>query len=343
MTARLSGFKFPTSDELEVGLATVLRRNGLTVGRLRLLDRKPNPRNSTFPTEIVSCMADRTGGGETIHLFVKYGMEQFDTVYGHRGNLLYEGRVYRDVLDGLELSTPKFYGIYKKKFVKAPWLVLEYMSNGHPASWLKDPQAMVRSARWIGKFHAYNENRIRDEKMRFLHRYDRDYFLGWSLRTKKLFQGAHSHFRWLAPLCDKFERKIPTLLRASQTIIHGEYFGNNVVDQSGLSRPIDWQSAAIGAGEIDLASLTNSWINPVAERCEREYVRSRWRNLPPDSFKETLEVARIYMDLRWLGDPFMMRPLVTTGGRKVASKDVFTAIKALIDLHTVGERLGLVA
>src|SRR5439155_702258 len=90
---------------------------------------------------------------------------------------------------------------------------------------------------------------------------------------------------------------------APRTVIHGEYFGLNIIYQNGTSWPADWQSAAIAPGEIDLASLTHSWPRPLVRKCEREYRRSRWPDGAPDDFPEILEAARAYMNFRWLGDP----------------------------------------
>ncbi len=322
------------------GLSSVLSQDSTET--VTVLKRKPNPYGSTFPTEIVQCRLNGQNGDKPVSLFVKYGTRKFDKVYGHRRGLSYEARVYGEVLQSMGVSTPKFYGLYKDGPRKTPWLIMEYMSQGRPASWLKDPIGMVRSAGWIGRFHAANEKRVQDGKMKFLRKYDSDYYHGWAKRTKRLFKRVHSSFPWLAPLCVEFEQKIPVLVEAPQTIIHGEYFGVNVLYQHGVSRPIDWQSAAIAPGEVDLASLTHSWVSPVVHDCEREYARSRWPKGPPDSFPEILDVARVYMNLRWLGDPKMMLPLVTPTGRPRVKMSVFLAMQALLDLHSVGRRLELI-
>ncbi len=332
---------FPDLERLTTGLSGVLSQ-GPVNGKLTVLKRKPNPFGSTFPTEIVTCRLGCQGVGKTVSLFVKYGTKPFDGIYGHRGNVSYEARVYQEVLQGFGFSTPRFYGVYKDKLDGAPWLIIEYMGRGYPASWSKDPEAMVRSAGWIGKFHAANEKRLRDSRLKFLRRYDTGYYLGWTRRTKRLFHRLHAKFPWLTPLCNEFERKIPKLVEAPQTIIHGEYFGSNIVYQRGLSRPIDWQSAAVAPGEVDLASLTHSWISRVVQNCEREYTRSRWPAGPPDSFRETLDIARTYMNLRWLGDPGLMMPLVTRQGRPLAPKSVFLAMQSILELNSVGKRLGLI-
>ena len=331
---------FPSLEKLTAGLSKVYSK-GFGNGSLSVVKRKPNAFGSTFPTEIVKCQVGNGSGSRPISFFLKYGAKKFDGVYGHRGGLPYEARVYSEILDGLGFSTPKLYGVYNDGS-RAPWLVMEYMAGGMPASWSKDPEAMVRSAGWIGRFHAANEKRVRDNELKFLRRYDSDYYKGWARRTKRLFRGVHAKFPWLGPLCDEFVDRIPRLVEAPQTIIHGEYFGSNIVYQRGVSRPIDWQSTAIAAGEVDLASLTHSWVSRIVQRCEREYVRARWPDGPPGYFPETLDVARVYMNLRWLGDPALMSPLVSRGGKPKVKKSVLLAMQALINLHSVGERLDLI-
>ncbi len=332
--------KFPDLKRLTAGLTEVFGRNGATNGKVTVLSRKPNPRWSTFPTEIVTCRLGGNGHGSKLRVFVKYGTKEFDSVYGHRGNVSYEAKVYREVLKPLRTSTPTFYGVYKDG-AEASWLTVEYLAGGYPASWSKDPKAMTRSAEWIGKFHAANEKRLLGDRLKFLRKYDAEYYKGWARRTSQLFHRLRIWFPWIPPLCEEFERLLPRLLGAPQTIIHGEYFGSNIIYQRGMSRPADWQSAAVAPGEIDLASLTHSWPRQVVRNCERQYRRARWPAGVPDGFKETLEVARVYMNLRWLGDPGMVSTLLTRRGLPIESKNIFLAMQTVLELHSVGERLGL--
>jgi len=102
---------------------------------------------------------------------------------------------------------------------------------------------------------------------------------------------------------------------------------------------VDWQSAAIAAGEVDLASLTHSRPRQMVQKCEREYCESRWPKGAPDDFEERLEAARVYMNLRWLGDPSLMSRLFSPHGEFIPS-DKF---KRMIEgLYSAGRRTGLV-
>src|SRR5207247_679190 len=165
-------------------------------------------------------------------------------VYGHRGDGSYEARVYRDVLHPLHISTPTFYGVYRDKTTGVPWLVIEYLKGGIQTSHSRDPNAMVRAARWIGRFHAANRRRVPSERLRFLRTYDEAYYAGWARRTKELFAPLENRLPWLLPLCDDFGTSISRLLEAPRTVIHGEYFGLNVIYHNGTSWPADWQAPA---------------------------------------------------------------------------------------------------
>ena len=92
------------------------------------------------------------------------------------------------------------------------------------------------------------------------------------------------------------------------TVIHGEFTPHNVLMRNGHAYPVDWESAAIAIGEIDLVCLTDKWPAHVASQCEREYQSARWPDGAPDDFSYRLDLARLYWNFRWLGD----RPEWTT-------------------------------
>ena len=66
--------------------------------------------------------------------------------------------------------------------------------------------------------------------------------------------------------------------------------------------PADWESAALAAGEIDLASLTWGWEDDVASLCEQQYCLVRWPDGTPDDFALRLTAARVSGTSGWLGD-----------------------------------------
>jgi aminoglycoside/choline kinase family phosphotransferase len=94
----------------------------------------------------------------------------------------------------------------------------------------------------------------------------------------------------------------PELAARASTFIHGEYYPPNVLVHGGAIRPVDWESAAIGLGEIDIAMLTEDWPSEVAAECVRAYWEARWPEGPPDDAGWALDMARLYVEFRWLGD-----------------------------------------
>ena len=327
--------KFPDLERLTAGLTTVFYGEEGTQGNVTILNRQPNIYESTFPSEIVTCcLAD----DRKLRLFCKYGLKQFDSNYDHRGNVFYEAKVYRDVLQPLQTSAPFFYGVYEDTNSDVTWLIVEYLENGvHLSKMGGNSDSMISAARWIGQFHAANEVRLLRIPMPFLIKYDAEYYIRWARRANLLVSHLPTRFLWLSSLCEGFVRLLPRFLTAPQTIIHGEYYPHNIICQNGDIRPVDWQSTAIAVGEIDLAALTEGWPKEIAKDCELQYRRLRWPEGKPDIFEQSLDVARLYMTLRWLGE---------LGNRPIDSIVTNGFLKWLEKLHcsafTLGERLGLV-
>src|SRR2546427_13248611 len=113
--------EFPDLERLTAGLSAVFHQEVSSNRNVRVLDRKPNPEVSTFPIEIVTCSL--YGRGSRLRLFVKYGTREFDSLYRHRGDISYEAKVYRNILQPLRISTPTFYGVYRDEITRVPWLV----------------------------------------------------------------------------------------------------------------------------------------------------------------------------------------------------------------------------
>src|SRR5206468_12040399 len=68
---------------------------------------------------------------------------------------------------------------------------------------------------------------------------------------------------------------------------------------------VDWETAAMAPGEIDLAMLTSGWIGSARDNLENAYIAARWPEPACDQvsrLQHVLAAARIYECLRWLGD-----------------------------------------
>ena len=141
---------FPGTERLSAGLGAIFRSNGTPNAGVTILARQRNPYESTFPTEIVTCRVE--GTGSPLRLFIKYGTKRFDGVFGHRGDVSYEARVYRDVLHPLRTSTPTFYGVFHDGRTGVPWLVIEYLKGGIQSSHSRDRTPWCARPDGLGDF-----------------------------------------------------------------------------------------------------------------------------------------------------------------------------------------------
>jgi len=324
----------PELPTLTMRLTEALQGKSSLSAPLTVLDRKLPPMMSTFPNEAVTC---RFADGRKRRLFVKYGAGVSHDSFGHRGGISYEGKVYDRILRDYPGFRPKYLGTHTDARTGESWLVLEYLARCVRVMDIAvdeascEPLAMVQSARWIARFHAAQEAFAADRASSFLKQYDEKYYRGWSRRTARLTRPLHKVHPWLPELCKKEAAWIPLLLNPSRTVIHGEYYGKTLMFRKNTVFPVDWESTAVAAGEIDLAALTEGvrWPARVVERCVQEYQQARWPQGAPSDFCKTLDAARLYLHFRWLGE----------------REDWTFQQKALWrydNLRAVGERLGLI-
>jgi hypothetical protein len=324
--------QYPDLPTLTAGLTCVFRGEKSTGGQVTVLDRQPavHANTGTFPKEIVTCRGD---DGRERRLLCKYGTGQGHNAYGHRGGVAYEVTVYREIIQFSQMPAPAFYGAFTNEETGEVWLILEYLDKCVRPSKALNSTAMGLAAQWIGRFHAANEVRLATTQMPFLNTYNAEYYRGWVRRTSVCAGHLHARFPWLAKLCERSEDFIALLLAAPQTVIHGEYYPGNVLFRSGTIYPVDWEAAAIAAGEIDLASLTERWPPEFTHEMEREYQRARWPDGPPADFGRRLDAARLYLPFRWLGE----RPDWATHESNLRQYEPL-----LSTLRSSGERLGLI-
>jgi aminoglycoside phosphotransferase (APT) family kinase protein len=300
---RTAASPYPDTESLLAVLESLFRRSGTA----SVLNRRPIVPPMTFPTEIVTFRLDQK---RALKLFCKYEAGRNHNAFGHRGGLEYEAEVYRLVLAPLKSTTPKSFGARKSPAGDDTWLVLEYVEDG---KLLRDlhldvnrqpqPTEMGLAAQWIGKFHAANQARVATGRLSFLNRYDCGYYAGWARRTCEFAGKLHRQFPALARICQQADELFAPLLAAQPTVIHGEYYQNNILLRERTVCPTDWESTAIAPGEIDLAALTEgAWAAELVRQCEEEYQRARWPEGAPDTFRAALAAARLYLHFRWLGE-----------------------------------------
>jgi Phosphotransferase enzyme family len=253
----LASFLIPNLRTLTVGLTSDLRNYGSANNRVTILRRESNIYAGSFPSEIVTCRVD--DGSELRWLF-KYAAAHSHNAYGHRGGVADEAAVCRHSLRPSQASTPTFYWSHTDSSTGATGLILEHLDKTLRVSHTPEPaETMSAAARWIGRFHSMTKEHFSHAPMPFVNRYDAEYYLGWARRTS-LFAGHwHQHYPCLMSLCERFEELALLLMTAPALLIHGEYYSSNILFRNETVYPVDWESAASAAGEIDLASLTEGW------------------------------------------------------------------------------------
>ena len=309
----------PDSHRLERALEGMLGAGSAVV------ERTPNLYTSSFASEVVTC---RRGDGAVCRLLCKYGPTGVDSGHGHRGGVTYEGAVYRHALEPAQLGTPRLLGVHDERAEGRTWLVIEYLDTAERVAW--HSAAVAPAASWIGRFHATMKRRVEAPELAFLRRYDEGYFAGWVARAERLVPAAWKRrFPWWPRLCEGFGACAELLLGAPVTVIHGEYYPKNVLWVGGAVQPVDWESAAVGAGEIDLASLTEGWPEELVSECIERYALARWPLGAPARFERTLDAARVYFGLRWLGDE--------------AVTEAESSVRRFEELAAAARRLGIIA
>lgn len=294
-----SALALPSTGDLARMLSSALRAGGERSSVRAVLHRAANPYASSLPTEVVAC---RLEDGRELRVLCKYGVSFHHSSRGHRGGVCYEAGVYRNVLRPSRVTTPSFYGTFVDPAEGRRCLVIEYIDGAMRLNQAPSDKAMARVARWLGRFHAEAETRAALLHEEGVNRYGEEYYETWAARTVRLAHRVGRRYPWLPPLRDGFTDSIGLLLASAPTAVHGELYPHNTLLTTRDVYVVDWETAAVAAGEIDVAAITEGWPARAASEFELEYRRTRWGGGAPPGWQRALNVARLYWLFRWLGD-----------------------------------------
>jgi hypothetical protein len=287
------------------------------------LKRKRNGFVSTLPSEIVTCRLD---DGRRRRLFCKYGPAVSPSEDGLIGGIDYEADVYRHVLGPARVSAPVLLGTFPIPATNRVGIVIEFVYGGQQVGFF--PKAMTLAAAWVARFHSAHERPDASRPKSPIAVYDENYYLGCVQRLDRRMRHWTKRPSWLPALCDRAREWVALLLDPPLTVIHGEYYPPNILLRRGKIFTVDWESAAIAAGEIDLACLTEAWAAPTVRSCVRHYCSARWPAGAPDVFDRRLAAARLYLACRWLA---------VDGGRAEYASPWYVR-----SMRSAGIRLGLI-
>lgn len=252
---------------------------------------------STFPVEIVTCQFR----DELAELFCKFSGNIRHSNIGRKGGVIYEGKVYKEVLSEMELTTPHFYGAAICEGDNEQVIVLEYLRDSDRVALSKNfNQHMQDAASWAGTMHRIWESRA----PAFLVVYDKAFYQTWADRLRIALGKARQPQEWFENILCYFEKHIDALVSVTPTVIHAEYYPDNIHVRGNLIYPVDWESAAAGAAEVDLASLAENWPEPMVNQLIHSYTSARWPDgrFSMKDFRKRLLMAEIYFYIRWVGD-----------------------------------------
>jgi len=264
------------------------------------LDREPNAYASHYASEIATFTWPN---GRTLRLLLKY--DDGDGLMA--GGLLtvgpaYEAVVYQQVLSGFDVTRPRCFGTWRDPGSGATILVIEYLEGRHVHRTGDLVPAFSAASRWIGRLHALAEPVVAERTLPPLNVYDARLYRYWATRAREFERRTRAGRTWLPAVVDRIDTLISMLHDAPQTVIHGDYYPDNMVYLDGVVSPFDWEQTAIAPGEIDLASLTQGWHPEVLQASEEAYCLARWPGGPPATFSTTLAAARVFVLLRLLGE-----------------------------------------
>jgi hypothetical protein len=281
---------FPDTHILTQHLSDILPAEYLPI---EIVSRVDYIESSTYPVEIVNC---KTGSGEQLNLFCKYLGGRGPNNHGHRGGVRYEAKMYERVLVQSPCSKIRYYGQFNTTNDLETALIFEFMGSSLHLNKSMEADPLSKGAEWIGKFHHLQQGNA----PAFVTLYDRKYYRGWSDRFRNLVSHQYEQYPWFETVADFFDANIAILLSGNQTIIHGEYYPHNILLKDGITYPVDWESAAVAAGEIDLASLIERWDEDATQLAIETYKKNRWNGTGPDeAFEKRLLLSQLYFIFRW--------------------------------------------
>jgi hypothetical protein len=287
----------PSDDVLFARLRAALAESDVMSEPRAIVTRTANPRQGTFASELVTVALD---GDRTLDLFCKHGdvvaRSNLEFRGGLPGGLAYEARVHRLALG--EFVTPALIGLGQSPSADpSATLAFRRMVDAVAVSDVVPKRdGLGFAAEWIGAFHRSATGIVGASA---LNRWTEDFYLRWPDRAAA-FAPAAEVVLDRARLRDVFVDRIGRLV-ADETLVHGDYYSDQVFVSEGSVDVVDWELAAIGCGEVDLATLTLGRSAEATALIEDAYVRARWPDGVDDGHAARLFLARIFLLLRLVG------------------------------------------
>jgi aminoglycoside phosphotransferase (APT) family kinase protein len=292
---------------LEEGLA---RLNGRPI-RIQALRRQFLPSSSSFRTERLDVTPER---GRRLRVFFKdlnpahlmpkaRRVRRLDLEAGQR-----ELRMYQSLLSPERFGTLRLYASRWEPEHGRVWIFLEDGAGTLLHDDLYLP-GWTSAARWAARFHAATRD-LPDAQTRFLPQYDRAHYRRCVERVEQILPALDPGERAVVDqglAC--FAERIEWLSALPRCVIHGQYFGENIILRRARRAQrivvIDWETAALGPGTFDLVSLTSGkWTARQRQAMWSAYVEqyqvATGQPVDGEAFRQELAGVSLYQALEWL-------------------------------------------
>jgi len=217
--------------------------------------------------------------------------------------------MYQRVLSPQRFGTPQLYAARWDPPRGAFWLFLEE-AGGALLAGSADLSLWLAAARWAAGFHAASR-RLPPGQTRFLRPYGNTQYRDCVERIERKLADLDAAYRpAVCRALDYHAGLIDGFAALPRSVIHGEFFGKNLVVRAG--RPdaplavIDWETAAIGPSYLDLVSLTTGWRGSDQKQALwrayfDSYQAETGLRLDWACFCEDLRRLAVHHTLKWLG------------------------------------------
>jgi hypothetical protein len=222
-----------------------------------------------------------------------------------------EIEMYRHVLSPAAFGSALCYGTLIDGVKDRYWLFLEKIA-GLELYQIGEFEAWRAAARWLAGFHGHFEGSTEKlpREIPLIH-HDRGYYLTWMERACRL---VARRGEATADQVEKLRRAyldaIERLLQLPSTLVHGEFFPSNVMVQGSREamriRVLDWETAAVGPGIIDVAALVSGqWNGEQKTGLVEEYLSAvspgPANQEKKEEFFRAVACGQLHLAMQWLG------------------------------------------
>lgn len=228
-----------------------------------------------------------------------------------------EVHTYLRILQPLDVGAPACVGAIAQRSLSRYWLFLEWV-NGAQLCHVGDFTIWELAARQLARMHA----RLRDLPLVStqardipLPIHDAAFYrrsIDRACRNVLLHEHDASRRRVIVWLSGRYDRVVDELCSLPRTFVHGECYPSNILvsDEEASARIclVDWETAAIGAGALDLAALASGGWPEECRRALANAYRAQWQECGQpawalDDLCRAIDCCRLYLAIQLLGWP----------------------------------------